>query len=226
MAAGALGWVEASSGVLFAVLLVVQGALSRGVPMPDEDVAGILDHFRDNQSGYLWGTYVNLLASFFGLWFVSILRSVWLRAEGGTGRLANLAFGGFVGGAVLVLATMGAYASIAYAIVDQESPNETAVRGLFDLGYQFVFASAILFAVFFAAAAVLILRTRVMPGWLGWWAAVTAAVFVLSASASGDADNPLSALGQLAFVLMMVWFLIAGVRAVMRQRAGEPLTTL
>src|SRR4051812_24681649 len=74
--AGILSWVEAASGVLFAVLLLVQALLAGNTPAPDKGIANVSNYFANHDTRILWGVYVNLLALFFGLWFASILRGI------------------------------------------------------------------------------------------------------------------------------------------------------
>jgi hypothetical protein len=67
-----------------------------------------------------------------------------------------------------------------------------------------------------AAAAAVILTTRCLPRWLGWWAATTAPLLL--------AGIPLAMTGPPFFLLALIWFLATGI-AMARRGAPNPLNT-
>jgi hypothetical protein len=68
-----------------------------------------------------------------------------------------------------------------------------------------------------AAAAAVILTTRCLPRWLGWWAAVTAPLLLVGI--------PLAMTGPPFFLLALLWFLITGT-AMARRGAPSQLNEI
>lgn len=94
------------------------------------------------------------------------------------------------------------------------------VLALYDLSsIAFAFGSAGM-AVFLAATAAGVLRTRAMPRWVAWAAVAVAAVSAVGAGslASGGAFGVHGDVGFAAVVLTHLWFLAVGV-ALLRRRA-------
>ena len=69
-----------------------------GLPggIPEEGGDEVLAHFGDNADSVVSGGWLFMLGSLAFLWFVGILRGRLVRAEGGTGTFASLAFAGGV----------------------------------------------------------------------------------------------------------------------------------
>jgi hypothetical protein len=67
-----------------------------------------------------------------------------------------------------------------------------------------------------AAAAAVILTTRCLPRWLGWWAAVAAPLLLVGI--------PLAMTGPPFFLLALIWFIATGI-AMARRGAPNPLHT-
>ena len=63
------------------------------------------------------------------------------------------------------------------------------------------------------AAAAVVLRTSVLPAWLGWFAAVTASLLIANTFAVGGDQGP-------SFVLFMLWTLITGIVLLRRASAS------
>jgi hypothetical protein len=69
-------------------------------------------------------------------------------------------------------------------------------------------------SVLMAAAAILILRTRALPRWLGWMAALIAPALLVNGMFLDAEFGP-------AFLLFLLWTAIASVVLILR--AGEPI---
>ena len=67
-----------------------------------------------------------------------------------------------------------------------------------------------------AAAAAVILPTRCLPRWLGWWAALTAPLLL--------AGIPLAMTGPPFFLLALIWILATGIAMTRRGPANPPTT--
>lgn len=141
--------------------------------LPEAD--DIQFHLEDNSTRVQVAGYVGVLAAFFFYWFASSLRAMLRAAEGGTGRVSNIAFGGAIGagtlmaGGFVLLLAAGARAGTDAGI------SGIAATTTYDI-YGLVFGSAVPLAlgVMIAAFSVIALRTRVVPQWLGWASVVIA----------------------------------------------------
>ena len=138
----------AASGALFVVLLF--GPSSSG-----SDAAIIL--------------VLELLGLLLFIPFLGYLWSVLREAEGPGGWLATTAFGA---GLVDVTLKLG---SLPPGKVADDFGDSTAVhKALEDMNSVAFIATMLPLGVLMAAVAVIVLKTRVLPLWLGWLAAVTA----------------------------------------------------
>ncbi len=82
--------------VLWGVGVAIIGGGHVGLPggVPEEGADEVLLHFRENEDGVVSGGWLFMLGSLAFLWFAGILRGHLLRAEGGTGTFASIAFAG------------------------------------------------------------------------------------------------------------------------------------
>lgn len=211
--------IEAASGVIFGVFLVVTLVLQGSVPTPDSTSQKIADYFSDNRDAILWSQFIGGIGFIFFFWFVSLLRGIALRSPGGA-RLGNLAFGAAVSGMAVLLVSAAAYSSISFWIAAEESPNLDAVRALFDIGTITLFASLIPLAVFLLATGIALTRGSDLPAWTGWCAIVLAILAVLGSSGMVDPDNPLGYLAWITSGLFVIWAIVVSVMLLMRARSG------
>jgi hypothetical protein len=165
---------------------------------------------------------LDALAAFFFLWFLGAMWSFLRRAEGGPGRLSTTAYG-----AGLVTAALSVVAGLPAVALAWNHNAASADGGLLrtiwtfnDLALVPIGASA---GVFLLAAALVILRTRVLPVWIAWVgvASCVAGVVGLAQIVSNDPDSPLGALGLLGFLLAMVFVLATSVSILVRAGRGE-----
>jgi hypothetical protein len=204
-------WLAAASGIVFAVLVVVTFILSGAPPALDDSPEKINAYFANHRSDVLRTTFVGALAAFFILWFAAVLRSVLHRAEGGTGRLANLSFAGAVATTPLILMGDVAYSAIALHLAKQPTPDLVLSQTLFDFGNLAYAAAAIPQAVFLAAAGIVMVRTGAIHRLLGWLALVAAAVFLVASAARLSDDSPLWIVSLVGLVLFLVWIVIVSI---------------
>jgi hypothetical protein len=138
------------------------------------------------------------------LWFLGVLRSTLRLAEGGTGRLAATAY---AGGIVLVGFAL-VDGALQFATADSVGDVPAGVTQSISVLYSDFFVGfPVGFGTLLLATAVVLLRTRVLPMWLGWFA------LVLGIAAF------LGPIGFVAFLVFPVW--VAIVSMVLYQR-GEP----
>jgi hypothetical protein len=168
-------------GIVFAVLMVVGGALVLDVPRADAPELDVAEYLADGSAHTrnIIGAYFWVVGALAFLWFLTRLRSVLRRAEGGTGALSNLTFGAGVAFAAIWMVSAAALAAVPYAIELRDAPvtQPDLVRVLSAMGgLLLLLGGAFAGLLVVVAASVAILRTGVYPRWLGWLGIVTAIV--------------------------------------------------
>jgi hypothetical protein len=99
------------------------------------------------------------------IWLLGSLRSYYLAAEGGTGRLASIAWSGG-----LIAATFGLMIPGADEVgaLNKDHIDASGAAVLHHLSDAFFIGAEYSLPIFFFASAILVLRHAVLPRWLGW----------------------------------------------------------
>lgn len=168
----------AASGALFVVLLFAPAASgSDSIMVVALELIGLLLFIPF--LGYLW----------------SLLRE----AEGPGGWLATTALGAGLVGITLKLA------SIAPGWAARDFGDETAIHKALERMNEVAFVAQMLpDGVMLATIAILVLKRRALPSWLGWLAAVTAPLLLVNGMFLDAEFGP-------AFLLFLLWTLLASV---------------
>lgn len=140
--------------------------------------------------------------------FLGYLFSVLRRAEGGDGWLSTTAFGAGLIALAVHLASSAPYV----AAQDVEKGSQLASALIAINGLAFVTFLGILGLMVGAASAVVI-KTRVLPLWLGWAGIVTAIALLVNSAFSDAEFVP-------AFLLFLPWTVLTS--AILTWRAGAP----
>jgi hypothetical protein len=205
------GWdrVAAVVGMLFVVVFVVGQYVAPEPVYPEEQVGGVAASFYVNYEGRLLAQAILFgVASVLFLFFLGGLRALLARAEGQQLRLTPvvMAAGAVTTGLVLL------QAAILAALVTlrdnelgvQARGSAWAARALFYLQGAVGDLALFPFAVFLGAAAVVLLRTGVLPRWLGWvGAAFGLLVGVLAVGSIAGLD--IGSADQVVFLLVAAW---------------------
>jgi hypothetical protein len=193
---------------LLAVALLVVAFIVTGTDSVDSDdsTAKVLKFWLDNDGEQMAGAFIGALAAVPLLWFFGSLRSAFRIAEGGTGRLSSIAY---AGGIVLV----------AFAVVDSSLQFATAdtagdvpplvTQSLSVLYGDFFLGFPVGVGTFLLASSLVILRTGVLPAWLGWVALVLGIV-------------SLTPVGFFAFFVVLAWIAIVSVMLYRQQSPPAP----
>jgi hypothetical protein len=173
------------SGIVFVVLFVA-GMMVLNLPDTDDPLPKFQSFYDDsgNRAQIIIAGYLLMLSSVFFLWFLSSLRARLLAVEGPSGRLTSIVFGGGVVFVALMLAATGCFIFIAGEISfgDVKNINPELMRVLPDLGYPLLLLGGMFAAIaMIDAASVLIVRTAVLPKWIGWYGFVAAVGLLFSA---------------------------------------------
>jgi Ca2+/Na+ antiporter len=161
----------AATGIVFVVLLVVGLAIvTPEPPKLDASADEWATYFVDHKDAVNTGVVLATLALFFFIWFAGTLVSA-LRVAAGSPRLPTIAFGGAILATAAFFVGLTAFAAAAHR-PDEVSPELTrALNDVFVLSGVPAIAGL---SALFAATALVILRSDLLPGWVGWLAGVTA----------------------------------------------------
>jgi hypothetical protein len=212
----------AAAGMLFVALTVAGLTLPGADPTPAAPLESVRAHFVDNRSGVLAGLYLQNLAMACFLAFAAGLGGLVLRRGGDPwGILARLMLAGAVGTAAITLVVNMAAAALAYRIAAEGEAG--AVQALFDL-YLMVPLSSIPCAAFLAAAAAGILRSAVVPRWLGWVALPPTLLLLVGAAGLGDVRGPVYSIGFFGGLLpFLLWTLVTSIVLLVRRGAEQSM---
>src|SRR4051794_17178074 len=92
------GWERLAplSGIVFAPLLFASFVIPGTPPDATDSTAKVVHYWSTHDSKNMIAALIGALAVVFFIWFASSLRSAIMEAEGGTGRLAAIVYGGAV----------------------------------------------------------------------------------------------------------------------------------
>lgn len=201
-------------------------ALERPWPSTGADLPAFLEA---NRTAVLWQALLFLLGGAFFMWFLGSLRTFMIRSEPNRGQVTMVAFtAGMVGYGMTMLALAP---QLALTLPDRGWIGATTAAMAVDLGYVLLTVANAPIAVMYAAVAVVSLRDRVFPRWLGWLSAAAAggcAVLVFSLIDPTGPVAPQGWLSYLSYLLPVVW--LAATPTVMllleRRRATRPGTRI
>lgn len=211
--------VAAVTGIAFVAVILVTYFIAPRLPKADATADEILRYFTDNRSQVLAQSFLGAAAVGLLLWFGGSLRSFLMRFEGGTGRLAGVAFGGAVASAVVALAGTVLVGTVASRGSGEADALTTDL--LFDLQnvtFTVVWAPIV---VMVAATSFLGLHKGAVPAWLTWYGFALAAAGVLAAAGIFDVGGPLGpsgAYGIVVFFAFALWTLATAVVIFQRLR--------
>jgi hypothetical protein len=153
------------AGIAFVALLVASFIVSGSSPDTNDSTLKVVAEWKKNDSEQMAGAILSALATVPFLWFLGSLRSALRVAEGGTGRLSATAF---AGGIVLVSFAL-ADASFQFAVADSVGEVPPLVTQSLSVLYSdFFMGFPVGVGVFGIATGLVLLRTRLLPAWLGW----------------------------------------------------------
>ena len=194
-----------------------------GAPALDAPTNELRSYLVHDAGSVLVATTIGAVSVCFFLWFLGTLQTFLRAAEGGSGQLSRIAFG--AGLVTITLAMAASLPTVALAWGETAANAEPglvrAIWNLNTLAFVPIGSSA---GVFCLAAALVILRTRVLPAWIGW-IGILAAVMGVIAVFFLLADDPDSPLGTPAnaggFLLSNLFFLLVSVAMLFRSQPGS-----
>jgi hypothetical protein len=201
--------VAAVAGMLFVVVFVVGQYVAPALVWPEEQVGGVQGTFYVNYESRLLAQAILFgVASALFLVFLGGLRAFLARAEGQEPRLASVvvAAGAVTTGLVLLQAAiLTALTTLrGNELGVQAQGSAWAARALFYLEGAVGDLVLFPFAVFLAAAAVVLLRAGALARWLGW-VGVAFGLLVGVLAVGSIAGLDIGPADQVVFLLVAAW---------------------
>ena len=204
MGQGRLERLAPLTGVVFFVLIVVLLLTSGETPDTDDSTREIVQFWKENETEQMLVSAGGVISSVFLLWFAASLRDALWQAEGGSGRLAALSFGG----AVLAVSGMMILFGLNFAVAESaDDAPASAVHALSTLNNGLFFPFIGGFGVFMFASGLAALRTRALPAVAAWIAIVVGLV-------------SFTPVGFFAFLVAVIWVAVVGV--MLYRRSARP----
>jgi hypothetical protein len=194
-------------GVLFIVLAVIAILVGGEPPSADDDVQEIVDFYLDNEDEIEISAALGTLAVAALIFFANYFRRV--LAEAGEGLMSATVL---VGGSIMAIGiAIDGTISIALAETadDLEPASVQTLQALWDNDFLPIALGAFVFLV---SAGIAVVKSGVLPAWLGWVAIVLAIL----------GPTPI---GFVSFLGGALWILVASVLLTMRARdTARPAT--
>lgn len=188
----------AMSGYLVIALGVAAAAFERGAPSANAPIAESIAFYSKYRSELLAQSILFVLSAGAYLWFFGSLRTWLERAEGGGGLVSAVAFGA---GTVSVAMQM-LLQTLQIAAVTGGSGSDAGGAALFaHVGWALSVVAYVPFAVLAAATAVVSLRHRALPTWIGWFSGLVAGAHIVMFMGIAADSGPLVPGGPLTYAL-------------------------
>jgi hypothetical protein len=208
------------------VALYVVGSLVIGTP-PDFDASGteVAGYFDEHGTRIQVGSAIHAAWTPLFVWFLATVASLTRAGGPGTRRAGAVAYGCGLIFIALFLTDVTALAVGALRPENMAAAPELAVA-LHDISWLAMGMAAFLVSAVLAAFAVLALRERaIWPQWLGWLAAVAAAIYALRVGTLFTTEGAFAADGVLGLYVPVfaaaAWIVAASVMLTLRVRSAS-----
>jgi hypothetical protein len=224
-AARDVDWVArygAATGMGFVLLVLIGFAIQPSPPSSDASPSEVLNYVVDHQNALHANQLIFGVAGLLFVWFIGTLRSYLATAEGGPGRLAGTAYGAGIAALTVLIVSFGLTAAAAFHPA-ANGPGTT--RALVDAGFMIAAVGAPVAAAFLFANGLVVMRTDVLPAYLGWLAVVAGAINLLGLGAvytDSGAFAPDGVFGLvLPFISFLLWVLLTSMEMVRRMGRAD-----
>ncbi len=198
----------AMSGYIVVMLGMAAASFERGAPTANAPLADTIAYLSKYRAELLAQSILFVLSAGAYLWFFGSLRARLERAEGETGRVSAVAFGaGVVSVALQMLLQVFQVAAVA---AGPARPDAGGMAQFARIGWALSVVAYVPFAVLLAATAVVSVRYRALPIWIGWLSAglaVAHIVMFLGIAADSGPLVPGGALTYALYGLALVWLI-------------------
>lgn len=188
------------SGVVAVAAIIAAFLVSGETPDDDASLNTIASYYVDNDSGLQFTGLLLFLGGFFFLVFSTTLAGILRREQSDTGGPSALAFAG----GIIFAVGLTIFAGLSFAGgVAADDLDPVALQTINILSNNLFFPTALGVAVFLLASGIGIVKTGMLPKWLGW-VAIVAGVVALTPG------------GFFSFLLLGLWTLVVSVMLAMR----------
>lgn len=155
-------------------VIVLQGPANQ----PDTDAGPLqaLTFFKNNENEIFIGTFLFMVGTLFFLWFLGLVRTQLVAAEGGSHRLSSISFAAGVATSVSLLAMPAIHATGA---INNENLTPDSAQIYLGINVAFFYAAEMSAAVFLLALGLASLSGQAFPIWLAWVSILLAVVLVI-----------------------------------------------
>lgn len=196
------------TGAAFLVVAILAFAIGGEPPEADNSAEEIVSHYVDNKDSVIFGAVLATFASALLVYFGATLSAVLRAADRGPGILSAVV----LAGAAIMAVGIAIDSTILFALAEGAEEIEPAsvetLQALWDNDFLPIALGTVLFL---SASGLGILRTGVLPKWLGWIAVALAVI-------------GLTPLGFVAFIGGAIWILITSIMLTMRARSAPAAT--
>jgi hypothetical protein len=218
------GWslerIAALFGIPFVILTLLANALPGATPLRGSSPHKFLEFFANNQTKITAAFLLITIAVFFFFPYLGILWRTFRTAEGDGAWLSTVLVTAATATAAISVADNAFWGAAAFRAHQGLSP--ALARTLFDLGSIF-YMPWLTLSVFLAAAAALIFRTGVFPRWLGWVAAISCPLVLLTGfRGHGGVVSYFVLLGHAGLIAWAIWTVVTSVILTRRFAAAAP----
>jgi hypothetical protein len=191
------------SGLVSVALIAVAFVLGGEPPDSDAPINEVVSFYTENDSDQLAAGIVLAYGALFFLLFATALRNALRRAEGGDAGASTLSFAG----AIVFVVGLAIWASFGFVIGDvADHVEDLTLQTLHVLSFDFFMANAIGIFAFLLGSGIAVVKTDVLPKWLGWVAIVVCLLAI-------------TPLFFIAGLVMAIWTLVVSV--MLSLKAGE-----
>jgi hypothetical protein len=197
-------------GLAAVALLFISFPFTGETPKPGASVDDVAEYL-DRSSPQTWtGIYLELLGVALLFVFAGRIWAILREAEGPGGWIATTGFGAALAGLTVLLMGDATVMGAAFA-AGRDGLDPGVVGAMYTVQWYSDLVFGAVNAVFFAAAAVLVLRRRALPRWLGWLALVVVVGLVATVPFGPGATM------EPPHILGFLWFVAVGIVMIARR---------
>ncbi len=195
-------------GLVAVALLVGSFPFTGATPEPDASADKVAEYL-DRSGAQTWtGIYLELFGLALLIVLVGRLWAILREAEGPGGWIATTAVGAALAGLTVLLVGDATVMGAAFS-AGRHGVDPGVVGAMYAVQWYADLVFGAVNAVFFAAAALLVLRRGALPTWLGWFALVVAIALVATVPfGPGATMEPPHVLGFLWIVCVSVLMIV------------------
>jgi hypothetical protein len=200
------------AGIAGAVVTALAGVITGAPPSPDDPTSEFKKFMIDKRDALRWQVVLFAIGIVLLIWFFATFSSLMARGD------VSMPFAMLPTVATMGILGIGFGGAAMYTAVFWRGArgfDDSAIQMAYDSNSLATSMLSVAVLVIFLAAAVLIMRTGLLPAWLGWLAVVGAVINALGVlGVLFDPDSALSPGGALSvFGLMatMLWIVVTGV---------------